>query len=578
MRIRGISAILSVMFMGLVASLFYTQIIRYSKYADLSRNNRVRLIPIEGQRGRIFDRNRTLLVSNRSSFGVIVIPQELEDSTKTLSRLGSLLGMSAQQVYKKVEKNFTAPFAPISIKEDADKKTAIMIEGQSGHLPGVMVRVIPKREYKFNEEGSHIFGYLGEIGRGELERLKGYGYQVKDLVGKSGLEKNYDTYLRGEEGGMQLEVNNRGYFVKPLGRKESLCGKDLYLTIDSRLQDFIEKLLDGKTAACAVMVPDTGEILALVSKPDFDPDVFINREKDAQRVALLKNPDKPMLNRVVSGLYPPGSVFKPVIAIAALEKKKITSYTTFSCSGQYSVGKAVFRCWDDEGHGPQTVSEGLKNSCNSFFYQVGRVVGADDIYNYAMKFGYGVPTGIDLPEESAGLVPNKMWKRLAKKEGWFEGDTVNFSIGQGYLLVTPLQVLRMTAAIANGGILVQPYLVKKIENVDVSSRSNKEIGISKKTIEIVKLGLRRVVQDESGTGRKARAEGVDIAGKTGTAQSPNGLSHAWFIGFAPVDKPKIAMVVFVEHGGKGGLEAAENAGKIFAEAKNLGLIPPQKSP
>ncbi len=572
MRIKFISVVLSAMFLILSAGLFYTQVFRYARYADLSRNNRVRLIPIEGQRGRIFDRHGTLLVSNRSSFDVVVIPQELEDSTRTLSRLGAILGIPAQQVYKKVEKNFTAPFAPIAIKEDADKKTAIVVEGESAHLPGIMVNVVPKREYKFNEEGSHVFGYLGEIGRGELERLKGYGYQIKDLVGKSGLEKIYDSYLRGEEGGIQLEVNNRGYFVKPLGRKESSCGKDLYLTVDIKLQDFIEKLLDGKNAACAVMIPDTGEILALVSKPDFDPDVFINKEKDAQRAALLKNPDKPMLNRVVSGLYPPGSVFKPVVAIAALEKKKITSYTTFSCSGKYYLGKAVFNCWDEEGHGSQTISEGLKNSCNIFFYQTGRAVGVDDIYNYAMKFGFGMPTGIDLPEESAGLVPNKMWKRLARKEGWFEGDTVNFSIGQGYLLVTPLQVLRMAAAIANGGTLVQPYLVKKIENVEITPAGNKEIGISKKTIEIIKMGLRRVVEDETGTGRRARAEGVIIAGKTGTAQNPNGPSHAWFAGFAPVDKPKIALVVFIEHGGKGGLEAAEGAGKIFAEAKNLGLL------
>jgi penicillin-binding protein 2 len=572
MKIKAISVALSLMFLVLAAGLFYTQIVRYAKYANLSRNNRVRLIPIEGQRGRIFDRNGMLLVSNRSSFDIVVIPQELEDSSRTLARLASIVGMSAQQVYKKVEKNFTAPFAPITIKADADKKTAIMVEDEAGRLPGVMVRVIPKREYKFNEEGSHIFGYLGEIGRDELERLKGYGYQIRDLVGKSGLEKTYDSYLKGEGGGMQLEVNNRGYFVKALGRKESSCGRDLYLTIDGRLQDFIEKLLDGKTAACAVMAPDTGEILALVSKPDFDPDIFISREKDAQRLAILKSPEKPMLNRVTSGLYPPGSVFKPVVAIAALEKKKITSYTTFNCSGSYSLGKAVFNCWDEEGHGSETISEGLKNSCNVFFYQVGRQAGADDIYNYALKLGFGIPTGIDLPEEAAGLVPNKMWKRLVRKEGWFEGDTVNFSIGQGYVLVTPLQILRMTAAIANGGMLVRPHLVQKIENVEVASAGSRDIGISRKTIEIIKMGLRRVVEDETGTGRRARVEGVSIAGKTGTAQNPNGLSHAWFTGFAPVDKPKVALVVFVEHGGKGGLEAAESAGKIFAEAKNLGIL------
>jgi len=572
MRIKVISVILSAFFAILIISLAYTQILKNKKYTDLSKNNRVRLIPQEGQRGRILDRNGVLLVGNRPCFNVVVIPQELQNSVKTLSRLADILGIAPKEVFKKVEKNYTAPFAPILIKEDAEKQKAMVVEEENLNLPGIMVRVAPKREYKFNEVGSHIFGYLGEIDRDQLDRLKDYGYQIKDLIGKSGLDKNYDTYLRGDEGGMQLEVNNRGYFVRALGKKEAAIGKDLFLTIDIRLQQFIENLLAGKNGACVAINPDTGEILALVSKPDFDPSVFIGRENDEKRAAFLNDANHPMLNRAISGLYPPGSVFKPVIATAGLEKKRITAQSTFFCGGKYMLGSAVFACWNEDGHGYQDVTTGLKNSCNVFFYQLGRAVGADDIYNFALKFGYGAPAGIDLPEESAGLVPNKMWKRLIRKEAWFEGDTLNFSIGQGYLLVTPLQVLRMMAAISNGGILVQPYIVKKIDTVEASGGKSRDLGISKKTLDIVKVGLRRVVEDETGTGKRARVEGLSVSGKTGTAQNPNGLSHAWFAGYAPTDKPKIALVVFIEHGGKGGLEAAESAGKIFAEAKRIGLL------
>lgn len=570
MRARFISAAISVLFCILIAGLWYTQVIKYKKYLVLSRTNRVRLLSIESQRGKILDRNGVLLVDNSLCFDVAVIPQELENSADTLQRLGGLLGIAPQDVWKTVEKNYIAPFAPIIIKEDIQKPKAIALE--ESVLPGIIVKVRPKREYRFNEVGSHVFGYLGEIGRGELERLKGYGYQIKDLVGKAGIEKSYDIYLRGEQGGMQLEVNNKGYLIKPLGKKEAQRGKDIYLAIDIRLQAFIENLFAEKLGACVVMNPYTGEVLALVSKPDFNPNFFVARERQLEVAAFLNQPDRPMLNRAVSGLYPPGSVFKPVVAVAALEEKKVDPTTTFSCSGKYNLGGSVFRCWDEDGHGVQDINQGLKNSCNALFYQVGRIVGVDDIALFATKFGFGAPTGIDVTEEAAGLVPNRLWKKLSRKEAWFEGDTVNFAIGQGYLLVTPIQVVRMMSAIANGGRLVQPYIVKRIEGVEITAGRSQNVGVSKSTLDEVRAGLEMVVNDETGTGRRARAPGLRIAGKTGTAQNPKGASHAWFSGFSPVDGPKIALVVFVENGGKGGLDAAEFSGKIFQEAANLGLL------
>lgn len=570
MKIKFISALISILFAILVAGLGYTQILRHKKYLVLSQNNRIRLVSIEGQRGRIYDRNSTLLVGNTPSFDVFVIPQELERSVDTLSRLAQMLGILPQEVFDAVQKNYTAPFAHILIKEDIIKEKVLMLE--EARLCGVMVKVRPRREYKFKETASHALGYLGEIDRGELERLKGYGYQIKDFVGKTGVEKNYDTYLRGEQGGVQLEVDNRGFAVRSLGTKEGAQGRDLTLTIDIRLQEFIENLFFNKGGAVVVMGAATGEVFALVSKPDFDPNVFLRKERKVEVSGLLTRPDRPMFNRAISGLYPAGSVFKPIVAAAGLERKHINSGTSFSCAGRYNLGENIFECWDNKGHGPQDVRHALKNSCNVFFYQLGRAAGVDDIALFASRFGYGVPCGIDLAEEASGLVPNRLWKRLVKKEAWFEGDTVNLSIGQGYLLVTPIQVARMMAVFANGGSLVQPYVVKNIGGVDIITGRCKNTGISKGTLDVVKNGLWSVVNDETGTGRRAKAEGLSISGKTGTAQSPKGQNHAWFSGFSPSDEPKIVVTVFIEHGGKGGLEAAEIAGKIFAEAGRRGLL------
>lgn len=573
MRTKAIFSVISALFFILACALFYTQIIKHQKYLTLSQNNRIRLVPVEGQRGSFYDRNGVLLVGNRPSFDIAVIPQELYNSSETIGRLSAMLGISPDEAMAAMRKNYAAPFAPVVIKEDLDKQKAIQIDEQSALLPGVIVKVTPRREYKFKEAGSHIFGYLGEINRGELERLKGYGYQMRDIVGKAGLEKNYDNYLRGEDGGSQLEVNNRGFFVRRLGRKEPAPGKDLQLTIDIKLQSFIEEIFGDKIGACVVMQPLTGEILALVSMPDFDPNIFLGSKEERALIPSLVNSGKSvMMNRAISSAYPPGSVFKPVVAAAALERKRILPEDTFICTGKYQLGAAVFGCWDDEGHGSEDVTEGLKDSCNSFFYQAGRLVGVDDLFNFARRFGYGEPTGIDLPQEAAGLVPNRAWKKLIRKEEWFEGDTVNYSIGQGYVLATPIQVARMTAAIANGGYLVEPYVVKRIGGLEIATARSHNTGMSKRTLDVIKTGLRKVVEDEGGTGRHARVEGLSIAGKTGTAQNPNGISHAWFTGYSPIDDPKIAIVVFIEHGGKGGLDAAGFGSRIFSKARELGLL------
>ena len=553
--------------------LFYLQVIRGSYYSEESRSNRIRLQTLEAPRGRIFDRNGTLLVGNRISFDVAAIPQELGDKKEqTFTQLGKILGVSSNQIKETFNKNRLAPFAPTTIRRDIGKTTAIRLEEAKLDMPGIMLQTKPLRNYLYGNTASHVIGYLGLINREELTRLRNYGYERQDLKGRSGLEKSLDNYLKGREGGMQLEVNNRGRQLRMLGVKEPIPGKDIHLTIDIKLQQLIDDMFDSYRGVAIVMDVNTGEILSLVSKPNFNPKVFVDKSNPAEVRRLLKSPDYPMVNRALNGKYPPGSVFKVVVAAAALEKKKASRGIHLNCKGSYVLGKSVFRCWKKKGHGGQNLTQAIKNSCNVFFYQLGRIAGADNITDFSRRFGYGAATGIDLEGEASGLVPGRVWKMMAKREGWYEGDTLNFSIGQGYLLVTPIQVARMMAAVANGGKLVTPYLVKKIDFLDTSSPEPRPIKISPETIDLITEGLYGVVNEKGGTGRKARVEGLLVAGKTGTAQAGNRGTHAWFSGFAPVKNPKICVLVFLEHGGKGGLNAAKMAGDIFTEVRNQGHL------
>jgi len=572
MRIRILGIIIFVPIFFVAIGLFHIQIAKGLLYQNLSTQNRIRLAPIESPRGRIFDRNGILLVDNSISFDLAIIPQELKNNEDILGTLSRKLNRPKEKLANSLKANFIAPFQPVKIVSDIGKKRAIILEEERFDLPGVIIETTPRRHYLFGSMGSHIFGYLGRINSRELARLKTYGYTMNDLIGRSEIEKHYDNYLKGQHGGMQIEVNNMGYQVGILGIKEPQRGKGLYLTIDIRLQKFIEDIFKDVRGAACVMDPRTGEILSLVSSPAFDPNMFVSKENSAKIKTLFTRQDYPMLNRFIHCEYPPGSVFKIVTASAALEKKKITPNTTLSCGGSYALGKKVFRCWKKKGHGVQNIREAIRNSCNVFFYQIGRMAGADDIANYAREFGFGRPAGIDLPDEASGLVPSKMWKVLKKREPWYEGETLNYAIGQGFLLVTPLQILRMTSALANDGYLVKPYLVRKIEEIDISQSEKRRLAISSETLSIIKDGLVKVVNDSSGTGRKARVEGLKVAGKTGTAQTSTDKTHAWFTGYAPADEPKAALVVFLEYGGKGGLGASQTSGRIFAELKRLGYL------
>ena len=565
--------VVTALFILLCIGLFYNQVIRFGYYSRMSRNNSIRVIPIDGPRGNIFDRNGVSLVSNRLSFDVAVVYQELRDNQKFIRLLRDSLKMSPKEIVRALNKARARPYAPVTVLEDIDKDKALMLEEASFDLDGLTIETRSKRDYLYNNTGSHIFGYLSEIGEDELEDLKDYGYRMRDLVGRSGLEKQYEAYLRGADGGTQIEVDSRGRATRVIGVREPSNGKDLYLTVDIALQAACDKLLGDHKGAICVMDPRTGEVLAIASHPAFDPNVFVRPKSSDERVGLLKDRvGRPLSNRAISGLYPPGSVFKVVTASAALETGKITPNKLFVCQGSYHLGSAKFDCWKAEGHGPQNLVDGLMNSCDVYFYNVGRAAGVDAIEAYSKLFGYGRQTGIDLPDEVRGLVPGRIWKRSFKRVGWFEGDTVNYSIGQGYLLTTPMQVMDMMSVIANNGYLVKPYLVKKIGDTSLQLEKPKNIGLKPQTIKVIQQGLFEVVNNVDGTGKRAKVDGVIVAGKTGTAETPHGRTHAWFSGFAPLDNPKICVVVFLEHGGKGGLEPASIARGVFEEARNKGYL------
>jgi len=555
-RIKLISVFFYISFLILTAALFYFQIIKYEYYSSLSLKNTVRTIPLEASRGGIFDRRGNALAKDEISFALALIPQEISDLDKTLDDLCRVTGRHKDSLEKAYRKSYRLPFVPADIISDIPPEKAFAIEEKIADIPGAIIWSSPRRVYPNGKTGSHITGYVGKINEPEFNRLKDYGYTKRDIVGKSGLEKYYDAYLKGSSGGIQIEVDSRSREVSRIGFKEPKGGRDIVTTIDLGLQKLSDMLFENKKGACIVMSSKTGEILALSASPGFDPNVFVTGS-DTDRIRVLSDKEKPLINRAITGVYPAGSTFKPIVAYAGLAAGLIEEHTSFMCTGSFKLGKAVFRCWKESGHGYQNVAQALSHSCNVFFYNTGKALGGEQICKIATSFGLGSLTGIDLPNESKGVVPGPSWKRSAIKAPWYDGDTINFSIGQGFLEVTPVQMLRVITIIANRGFCPKPYLVEEIEGVKVSNKKEYAMSIKPEAFEVIRQGLHDAVNSKTGTGQNAKVKGVEISGKTGTAQSgPSRKSHAWFIGYAPSDNPEVSFVVFIEHGGKGGQTAA----------------------
>jgi penicillin-binding protein 2 len=520
------------------------------KYRDLSLKNCIRLLPQLGARGKILDREGRIIVDNEVSYDCLILPQESNHQDKTLFYVSRILGVSPDNLKRAFENGYIAPSVPVTLAKNIDVKKAIALEERKIDIPGIIVQPKPLRHYRFSGLASHVIGYVSEIDRWRLTKLADYGYKTKDIVGFGGVEEKYDYYLRQEEGGLQVVVDHRGRFARMLGFRPPQNGKDVQLTLDLNIQKIVEDKLSDLKGSVIIMEPYTGEILAMASSPDFNPAVFVNKESSSVS-NLINNPDAPLINRAISAAYPAGSVFKLIVAAAALETKKINSSTTFFCNGKTQIGKQEFDCWNT--HGAQNLIMAIANSCNIFFYKTGILTGAKELHDYALKLGLSRPTAFELPYELSGFIPSPLWRRINKFQHWYDGDTANLSIGQGECLVTPLQMARVMAVFANNGYLVTPYIVKAIDGKDISAyqRKARYLSFKKTTVDYIKQGLRDVVKMESGTGKVLSDLSVSVAGKTGTAQVTRGQPHAWFIGYLPFNNPKFVICVFLEHAGPG---------------------------
>ena len=561
-----ILAIFSILIFGLIN----LEIVGKTKYKALSDKNSLRLLPQMGARGRIYDRNGEIILDNSLSYDVMVMPQDLKEVDKTLIGISKVLGQDLEDLKDAFRRSYVSSSLPVVLADNIGFKKAMALEESKLNFPGIIIRPSPKRIYPHKRLAVHLLGYLNEIDRWRLTKLADYGYKTKDIVGFGGIEERYDYYLRQEEGGLSFEVDHRGRSRRVLGFRSAVNGKDLQLTLDLRIQKIVEDKLKERTGCVIIMDPYFGEILAMASYPNFDPEIFMDK-KNASIANFLKDPDAPMVNRAISGVYPPGSLFKIVVATAALETKKINLFTSFFCNGSMHIGGQEFNCWSI--HNQQTLVPAISHSCNIFFYNTGILTGAQTIHDYAIKFGLSKTTNFELSYESSGFIPSPLWRQINKFKKWYKGDTANLSIGQGDCLVTPLQMARMIAVFANKGYLVTPYIIKSIGGKVISVNQRKKINLSLKesTINNIREGLRKAISDPGGTGFVLSNLSIPVAGKTGTAQAPPGQAHAWFVGFFPYDNPKYVISVFLERGGPGYVSCVL-AKQIIEEMIVAGLI------
>lgn len=572
MRIKIFALILGLCSALLLSGLSHLQILHHQKYRTMAEENRLKVVPLTAPRGGIFDRKGRELVKDVLSFDLSVVHYRISDMPATVEFLAGALDLDAENISTRLEQARRTPFRPVVIVSDLGIDKAIVLKERASDFPGVRLEPTARREYVHGSLAAHVIGYLGMINRQEYERLGAYGYRMDDLIGRDGLERQYEDYLRGRHGGKQIEVDHRGRIASVLGYKQPRQGNDIFLSLDLDLQKFCEEAIAGRKGSIIAMVPSSGEILAMASAPSYDPGTFVpRREQDSIR-DLLKSEEFPLMNRATRGEYPPGSVFKLAVAAGALSSGAISPDTVFDCRGQFQLGGIVFRCWFARGHGPHTLADAIKHSCNVYFYETGLRTGVETISRYSKMMGFGETSGVDLPFERSATLPSPDWKTKALGQSWYRGDTVNLSIGQGYLTVTPLQVARMTSVFANGGKLPRPYLVRSIAGAETWQVQVKDLGLSEEMISVVREGMRAAVNDRRGTGINARSRFFIISGKTGTAQPPRGENHGWFAGFAPFDEPALVVVVFDEHGGRGGHFATETAGKVFEKANELGLF------
>ncbi len=572
----------TVLFGVLLLRLWYLQVIKVDEYRAMSENNRLRFLPVTASRGALMDRNGVVMVNNRPAFSLTIIPQEVEDIEKTLDRLASLLDLDRLELGEKWQKaKGRARYYPVVVAGNLSREQVEIVEENRLRLPGVEVAMKPVRQYTFKTSTAHLLGYIGEISDKELEQPDYADYNPGDYVGKNGIEKAWEHELHGADGGRQLEVDSRGRVLRVLTESSPTVGNSLVLTIDQRLQQISEQSFGSQAGAAVVMDVTNGEVLAFVSNPLFDPALFAGRIPPDIWKGYLEDKRRPLENKALTGQYPPGSTYKIITALAGLEAGIINEHTTVQCGGDYAMGKSKFRCWKSGGHGSVDLRKSLKESCDVYYYWLGEKLGVERIATIADRFLLGKELGVGLQYEKKGLIPTMAWKlkRFGKK--WLPGETLPVAIGQGYVLMTPLQMASMISTVANEGTIYRPHLVKRV--VDQDGKTIREFApevlgttsISVAFFKKIKQGLFAVVNEGGGTGGSARLWDNKVAGKTGTSQvvklgedrkkvlKYEHRDHGLFVAFAPYDKPEIAVAVVVEHGGGGGAVAAPIAGRIL---------------
>lgn len=581
-KFEFVGMIVGILFLVLIMRLVYMQVFEGDAYKRKADGNRIRITSIMAPRGIFYDRKGDVLATNRPGFTVSLIVTKGKINEENLGKLSKILNIPSEEILSKVSKN--TELNRVVVKTDVSAEIVTMLEERKRDFPDVLIEVQPIRIYTHNQLAAHVIGYVGDINENELERLKDKGYLPGSVLGKMGLEKKYDEFLRGKDGANRVEVDVSGNVVDTLGKEEPIPGYNVQLTIDAELQKVAEQALDAQmeylrkhggspnafAGALVAIDPNTGAILAMVSRPSFNPNLFSTGISYKDWREINENPFHPMDNKAISGEYPPGSSFKIVTAATALETGKVTPGELYYDRGYHPL---VPEKGNDEGKalGSIDLRTALAKSDNVYFYEMGLRTGIDKLEEFARKFGFGTTTGINLDGESEGVVASRDYKRRVFDEDWYLAETFDATIGQGFQLATPIQLAVATASVANGGIRYKPYLIDKIldNNGKIVKEFKKEkvadIGVSKSNLAAIALGLRGVAQ-AGGTGQQLKDFPVPIAGKTGTAENPHGKDHGIFVGYAPFDNPSIVVAIIIDQGGYASMSVVPVARKIFAAA------------
>ena len=587
-KILWFGGAVGILLLILIVRLFFLQIIQGGDYLETAEGNRIRIQTLKSPRGIIYDRNNDPLVKNIASFQVVAVPidlpnteQEMEDN---ISKLAKILEISKKEIREKIEGIEKNPRESHVLFEDIELEKALILDIETNNLPGLNLQINSKREYLTDPGFSHILGYIGKINEEEYEEYKTQDYLLDDYFGKTGIELSYEKILRGIHGKKRVEVDSFGKEKEVIAAKDAIAGNDIYLSIDSGLQNKATEILKNITnetyapAATAIAInPNNGEILALVNWPTYDNNLFKDGISQEEYTKLLEDPGKPLFNHAVSGEYPPGSTFKPVVGAAALEEGVVTQNSIVSSTGGIEINQWWFPDWKEGGHGSTNITKAIAESVNTYFYLAGGGkfnaeeniieggLGVDKIKKYAENYGFNALTGIDLPGEKSGFLPTRDWKEKNKGEMWYIGDTYHLAIGQGDILATPLQIANFTSIFANGGTYYKPHLVKEIynqENKEIIKTKSEVVNeniVSNYNIDIIRQGMREAVT--YGSAKQLQSLSVSSAGKTGTAQvGGTQKTHSWFTSFAPYENPEIVVTVLVQEGGEG-TEAALPAAK-----------------